>query len=87
MGNHRFIHMKDWLPKCCEALIVDKMKEDILRAGNKYQIGGIPNHRVEEYLIVLKAIIERSIAKGEGSIVLLVDIEKFFLIQRASEAS
>ena len=69
--------MKDWLPKCCEALIVNKMKADILGARNKYQIGGIPNHRVEEHLIVVKAIIERSIAKGEGSIVILADIEKF----------
>ena len=65
--------MKDWLPKCCEALIVIKMKADILKSGNKYQIGGIPNHRVEEHLIVVKAIIERSISKGEGSIVTLVD--------------
>ena len=83
LGNHRFIHMKDWLPKCVEALVVMKMKPAILKAGNKYQIGGIPNHRVEEHLIVVKAIIERSISKGEGSIVKLVDIEKFFLTRRA----
>ena len=70
--------MKDWLPKCCEALLVLKVKEAILKAGNKYQIGGIPNHRVEENLAVVKALIERSISKVEGSIVTLVDIEKFF---------
>ena len=51
------MHIKDWLPKCCEALVVSKMKEDILNAGTKYQIGGLPNHRVEEHLIVVKAII------------------------------
>ena len=70
--------MKDWLPKCCEALVVMKMKEAILKAENKYQIGGIPNHRVEEHLVVVKALIERSTSKGEGSIVTLIDIEKFF---------
>ena len=77
-GNHRFIHIKDWLPKCCKGLVVMKMKDAILQAGSKYQIGGIPNHRMEEHLIVVKSIIERSISKGEGSIVKLVDIEKFF---------
>ena len=44
LANHRFIHMKDWLPRCCEALLVTKMKPNILEAGSKYQIGGLPNH-------------------------------------------
>ena len=22
LANHRFTHMKDWLPRCCEALLV-----------------------------------------------------------------
>ena len=55
------------------------MKLDIIDAGKKYQIGGLPNHRVEEHLIVVKAIIGRSTQiEDKGSIVELVDIEKFF---------
>ena len=69
LNNHRFIHMKNWLPKCCEALLVSKMKPCILEAGSKYQIGGKPCHRVEEHLITFKALINRSIASGEGSMV------------------
>ena len=53
--------MKDWLPKCCEALVVMKMKDAIMKAGNKYQIGSIPNHRVEDHLVAVKALIERSV--------------------------
>ena len=89
LGNHRFIHVKDWLPKCCEALVVNKTKPDILKAATKYQIGGLPNHRVEEHLIVVKAIIGRNITSSteEGSIVELVDIEKFFLTQKVLEKS
>ena len=36
LGNHRFLHIKDWLPKFCEALVVSKMKDDIIQAGSKY---------------------------------------------------
>jgi exonuclease III len=78
LSNHRFLHIKDWLPKCCEALVVTKMKPEILKAGTMYQIGGLPNHRVEEHLIVVKAIIGRSMETDDGAIVELIDIEKFF---------
>ena len=78
LSNHRFIHMKDWLPKCVEAVAVNRMKESILESGTKYQIGGKPYHRVEEHLITLKALIRRSIAKGGGCLIQLVDIKGFF---------
>ena len=78
LRNHRFLHMKDWLPKICEAMIVSQMKQHILEAGTKYQIGGLPGHRVEEHLITLKAIISRSIITGGGAIINLVDIKTFF---------
>ena len=70
--------MKDWVPRCCAALLVTKMKPYILEAGSKYQIGGLPNRRVEEHLIVLKALIERGINKVGGAIVELLDIQTFF---------
>ena len=46
--------MKEWLPRLTEALTVNLMKEDILESGTKYQIGGVPGHRVEEHLLVIK---------------------------------
>ena len=30
LGNHRYIHMKQYLPRLCEALTVNAMKDDIL---------------------------------------------------------
>ena len=55
------------------------MKAPILEAGSKYQIGGLPHHRVEEHLVAIKAIVSRSCntPKG-GAIVKLVDIKGFF---------
>ena len=54
------------------------MKEDIFKSGTKYQIGGVPGHRLEEHLVALKCIIGRYIEKGSGVIMQLVDIKKFF---------
>ena len=53
LNNHRYIHIKEWLPRLTEALTVNLMKEDFIKSGNKYQIGGIPGHRVGEHLIVV----------------------------------
>ena len=78
LNNHCYIHMKDWLPRLTEALTVSLMKEDVLKSGNKFQIGGIPGHKVEEHLVVVKAVIQLQINKKSGVILQLVDIEKFF---------
>ena len=78
LNNHRYIYMKDWLPRLTEVLTVSLMKEDVLHSGNKFQIGGIPGHRVEEHLLVVKTVIQLQINKKSGVILQLVDIEKFF---------
>ena len=78
LSNHRFLHLKDWLPKTCEAMVVSHMRIQILEVGTKCQIGGLPGHRVEEHLISLKAIISRCISTGGGVIINLVDIKTFF---------
>ena len=78
LNNHRYIHMKDWLPKLCEALTVDQMKTEIISGGTIYQIGGIPGHRREEHLVVVKSLIQMSLSRKTGCLVQLADFEKFF---------
>ena len=78
LSTYRYLHIKDWLPKVTECLTVRLMKDDILQSGNKYQIGGIPGHRVEEHLIVFKSIIQLHMSREGGVIAELVDFEKFF---------
>ena len=78
LNNHRYIHMKEWLPRLVEALTVSIMKDDIINSGSKFQIGGVPGHRVEEHLIVVKSIIQLHMFKKSGVIMQLVDIQKFF---------
>ena len=38
LSNNRFLHLQSWLPKTCEAFIVDKMKDKILEKSTKLQI-------------------------------------------------
>ena len=70
--------MKDYLPRTCEALVVNKMKDDILKASSIYQIGGQPGHFPEELLVCLKSVVARQISLNWGVIWFLLDIVKFF---------
>ena len=78
LNNHRYLHMKLWAPKLTEFLVVSLMKDDIIAAGTKFQIGGIPGHRVEEHLIVVKSVIQLNIFLKTGVVMQIVDIQKFF---------
>ena len=82
LNNHRYIHLKDWKPRLTETIITSMMKEDILRAGTKYQIGGVPGHRIEEHLIVLKSFIQKITEQKKGVVIQLVDYKKFFDSER-----
>ena len=83
LDHHRFLHLrKDWKSRLTETLVTGMMKEDIIQAGTKFQIGGIPGHRIEEHLIVLKSLIMRRISVGKGVVIQLVDYEKFFDSER-----
>ena len=64
LDNSRFIHLKEWLPRICEALAVREMKEAIFEAGTKYQIGGCPGQRTQFHLFVLKSLIAMKVQPG-----------------------
>lgn len=70
--------MKEWLPRLVEALTVEPMKEDIFAAGTKYQIGGCPGKRTAFHLFVVKSNIALKLYKGDGVILTLLDLIKFF---------
>ena len=42
LKNSRFVHMKTFLPRACEAVLVNRMKEKILESSSIYQVGGQP---------------------------------------------
>ena len=78
MKNNRFIHMKDFLPRTCEALVVNVMKEDIIENSSIYQVGGQPGHSIEEHLFTIKSLMLLLEQNKEGMVLTLVDIIAFF---------
>ena len=78
LSNSRFIHLKDWLPRTCDALVVGGMKSSILSSSTKFQIGGQPGHRSQEHLFSLKSVLALMESRGEGILFQLYDISKFF---------
>ena len=79
LKNNRFIHTKEhFLPRTCEALATNKMKQKILDNSSKFQVGGQPGHSPEEQLYSIKSVLQRLEMMDEGLIITLVDIVAFF---------
>ena len=70
--------MKHWMPRLCEAVTVGRMKEEILAAGTKFQIGGCPGQRTQFHLFVIKSLIALRTEEGGSVLLTAVDIRKFF---------
>ena len=78
LNNMRFIHMKNWRPRLLENLVTEQMKERIVNATPKFQLGGMPGASSVEHLVVLKTwmkMLEQN--KGNG-IFQCWDMSKFF---------
>ena len=79
LKNSHFIHLKDgFLPRTCEALVVEKMKQCILKSSSKYHVGGQPGHSTEEHIFTVKSLWAMLEEKEQGMIITLVDIIAFF---------
>ena len=78
LKNSRFIHLKSFMPRTCEALVVQRMKPAILAASSPYQVGGQPGHSTAEHMFVIMSLMARTKATGEGFIFSLVDLTSFF---------
>ena len=78
LSNSRFIHLKNWLPRTCDAIIVGGMKDSILSSSTKFQIGGQEGHMSQEHLFSLKSLMAMKEYMQEGIIFQLYDIRKFF---------
>ena len=66
LQNSRYIHLKDWLPRTCDSMMVHRMKEVILSSSSVFQIGGQEGHRTQEHLFTVRSIVARETEVGRG---------------------
>ena len=59
-------------------MVVETMKEDILKGSSPYQIGGQPGHQPQEHIFSVKSIIAKIIMQGKMMMLQTYDISKFF---------
>ena len=78
MKNNRFIHMKEYLARLCEAMVVGMMRGKIFESASVFQIGGQAGHSIEEHIYSIKSLIGLMEMQGKGVILTLVDIIAFF---------
>ena len=79
LSDNRFVHSKFWFPRTVEGLLVlQGLKEPLIRGSSIYQIGGQPGHRAEELIFSLKSIVSKYRSEGKVIIIQSSDISKFF---------
>ena len=78
LESFRFIHSKLYFPRTVEAVVVDGMKEDILKGLSCYQIGVQSGHSSQEHLFTVKSVICKVTKDNEAVIGGIHDIKKFF---------
>ena len=65
LQNSHFIHLKGWLPRTCDAMMVDMMKPVILDKSTIVQIGGQQFRRTLEHLFTLRSCITMVMGGGD----------------------
>ena len=78
LNNMRFIHLRHWHCKLLEALITEKMKNNIVDNTPKIQLGGMPGSSSVEHLVVLKTWMKQNEQLKKPGIFNTFDMAKFF---------
>ena len=78
LNNMRFIHMRQWRSKLLEAIISEVMKDDIVNATPKMQLGGMPGASSVEHLVTLKTWMKFKEQYKSNGIFQVFDMSKFF---------
>jgi hypothetical protein len=80
LKNNRFLHMKDVLARTVDALVVSKMKDQLVESSSIYQVGGLPGHSIHEHLLTLKTVMAGMEENKRGFIFLAIDFVSFFFL-------
>ena len=58
LSNYRFLHLKQWLPKITEKVIMKRLKKKMGEATPQFQLGGHPKASCVEHLVSLATLLQ-----------------------------
>ena len=85
MSKMRNILLKDPVPKLLGHIVMDQVKEELMKNMSKFQLGTKAGHRAQEHIYVLISLMKYCEIYKEGLIIILYDIAKFFDKERTSD--
>ena len=78
MDNYRWLHLKNWLPKLTEKVVLLKLKQRICEATPEAQLGGQPLGSCAEHLVAVNTVLNMRLAAGKATVIHLYDVRKCF---------
>ena len=78
LSNYRFLHLKHWLPKITEKVVMKRLKEKMSVATPAEQLGGVRDASCEEHLVTLTTVMNTQARKKEVTAVTFMDVVKCF---------
>ncbi len=78
LKSNRFLHLKTWLPKGYEKMLMTKMEEKLFRNTPSYQVGGQKLGLTNEHLVSMITTMRRLEKFQGGGAVVFMDIKACF---------
>ena len=78
IDNYRWLHLKHWLPKLAEKVVMIKLKERMVAGTPDSQLGGQLLGSCAEHLVAVNTVLNMRMAQGKATVVHLYDVRKCF---------
>ena len=78
IDNYRWLHLKTWLPKFTEKVVMLKLKERMVAGTPEFQLGGQPMGSCAEHLVAVNTVLNARMREGKATVIHLYDIRKCF---------
>ena len=78
LSNYRFLHLKHWLPKITEKVVMKRLKKKMSTAIPPEQLGGVKGASCEEHLVDLTTVINVQTRKKKATAITYMDVVKCF---------
>ena len=78
IDNYRWLHLKAWLPKLTEKVVMLKLRDQMTAGTPDFQLGGQPLSSCAEHLVVVNTILEKRLAQKKLTVIHLYDMRKCF---------